>query len=106
LGAVSALGMRSVLFHQFWSCVLGTGAVVLIGLTGHKIAGPRVGLIAAGIAAITPSFWVNDALLMSEPLVLVVVALVFLLADRYRHRPSVGAAAGLGVAHGVPVLTR
>lgn len=106
LGAVSALGMRSVLFHQFWSCVLGTGAVVLIGLTGRKIAGPRVGLIAAGIAAITPSFWVNDALLMSESLVLVVVALVLLLAYRYRHRPSVGAAAGLGVATGVSVLTR
>src|SRR5262249_16934754 len=97
---------RSVLLHQFWSCVLGTGAVVLIGLTGRKIAGPRVGLIAAGIAAITPSFWVNDALLMSESLVLLVVAPVLLLAHRYRHRPSDGAAPARAVATAVAVRPR
>ncbi len=106
LGIVSALGMRSVLFHQIWTCVLGAGAVALVGLTGREMAGPRVGLLAAGIAAVAPTFWVNDPLLMSESLVLAVVALVLLLAYRFRRRPAVGSAAVLGVAVGLAVLTR
>jgi 4-amino-4-deoxy-L-arabinose transferase-like glycosyltransferase len=49
---------------------------------------------------------VNDALLMSESLVLVVVALVLLLAYRFHSRPTVVSAAVLGIATGIAVLTR
>jgi 4-amino-4-deoxy-L-arabinose transferase-like glycosyltransferase len=106
LGIVSALGMRSVLFHQLWSCVIGGAAVALVGFTGLEVAGRRVGLLAAAIAAIVPTFWVNDALLMSESLVLAVVALVLLLAYRFCRRPTLVSAAALGVATGITVLTR
>jgi 4-amino-4-deoxy-L-arabinose transferase-like glycosyltransferase len=106
LGVVSTLGMRSVLFHQLWSCVMGGAAVALVGLAGREMAGERVGLVAAVIAAVSPTFWVNDALLMSESLVLVVVALVLLLAYRFHRRPTVVSAATLGVATAIAVLTR
>jgi 4-amino-4-deoxy-L-arabinose transferase-like glycosyltransferase len=106
LGIVSALGMRSVLFHQLWSCLIGGVAVALVGLTGRDIGGQRAGLLAAAIAAVAPTFWVNDALLMSESLVLVVVALVLLLAYRFHSRPTVVSAAVLGIATGIAVLTR
>jgi 4-amino-4-deoxy-L-arabinose transferase-like glycosyltransferase len=106
LGIVSALGMRSVLFHQLWSCVIGGAAVALVGFTGLEVAGRRVGLLAAAIAAVIPTFWVNDALLMSESLVLAVVAFVLLLAYRFCRRPTLVSAAALGVATGIAVLTR
>jgi 4-amino-4-deoxy-L-arabinose transferase-like glycosyltransferase len=106
LGIASVLGMRSVLFHQLWSCAIGGVAVALVGFTGREVAGPRVGLLAAGIAAVAPTFWVNDALLMSESLVLAVVALVLLLAYRFRSRPTIASAAALGVATAIAVLTR
>jgi 4-amino-4-deoxy-L-arabinose transferase-like glycosyltransferase len=106
LGIVSAMGVRSVLFHQLWSCVIGSLAVALVGFTGREIGGPRAGLLAAGIAAVAPTLWVNDALLMSESLVLVVVALVLLLAYGFHRRPTVVSAAAVGVAAGIAVLTR
>jgi 4-amino-4-deoxy-L-arabinose transferase-like glycosyltransferase len=106
LGGVSALGMRSVLFHQLWSCLIGGVAVVLVGFTGREVAGQRAGLLAAAIAALAPTFWVNDALLMSESLVLVVVGLVLLLAYRLHRRPSLVSAAALGVATAIAILTR
>ena len=34
--------------HMLWSSLLGVGTIVVCGLTGREIAGPRPGLIAAG----------------------------------------------------------
>jgi 4-amino-4-deoxy-L-arabinose transferase-like glycosyltransferase len=103
LAIFSWLGLDSVNAHRVVSCVLGTSAVVLIGLLGRRVGGDRVGLIAAALAAVYPALWMLDASLRSESLYLPLVALVLLLAFRVRDWRG---AALLGVAIGLAALTR
>jgi asparagine N-glycosylation enzyme membrane subunit Stt3 len=55
-----------------WACsswgsvAIGTCTIVVIGLVANRLAGPRAGLLAAGIAAVYPNLWMNDGLVMSE----------------------------------------
>ena len=106
LAVTSVVGLQSVVVHQLWSCLLGAAAVALTGLAGREVAGPRAGLIAAAIAAVSPSFWFNDALLMSESMTLAVTVLIVFLAYRLLGRPSWPVAASLGGACGLAMLTR
>jgi 4-amino-4-deoxy-L-arabinose transferase-like glycosyltransferase len=106
LAATSVVGLQSVLVHQLWSCLLGAGAVALTGLAGREIAGPRAGLIAAAIVAISPTFWFSDTLLMSESMTVAVTAAVIYLAYRFLRRPTPLLAALLGVACAIATLTR
>jgi len=106
LAIPSLFRLRSVLDHQIWSCIIGAGTVVLVGITGREIAGRRVGLIAAVVAAVYPNFWFVDSVVMSETLILFTTALTILLAYRFARRPSLGLAIGLGVAVGIAALTR
>ena len=99
LAVPSALGLDSVDVHRVVSCVLGTAAVVLIGLLGRRVGGDRIGLIAAALAAVYPALWMLDASLRSESLYLPLIALVLLLA--YEQRPVL-----LGIAIGLAALTR
>lgn len=93
--------------------VFGTLLVLLVGLLGRRVgrAVPRVnadavGLVAAGIAAISPNLWVNDGLIMSETLTGVAVVAACLLAFALWDRPTLLRAAGLGVLCGVVTLAR
>lgn len=106
LALVSKLGLRSVLDHQVWSCVIGTGTVALVGMAGRQIGGKRLGLVAAGLAAVYPNLWMWDGLVLSETLGLFVTALIIVMAYRLWERKTVGAAALLGVACGLGALTR
>jgi 4-amino-4-deoxy-L-arabinose transferase-like glycosyltransferase len=103
LAIPSALGLDSVDAHRVVSCLLGASAVVLIGLLGRRVGGPRVGLIAAAIAAVYPALWMLDASVRSESLYLPLIALVLLLAYQVT---SWRRAALLGVAIGLAALTR
>ena len=60
----------------------GVGAVVVLGFVGRRYGGERLGLVVAGVAAVNPLLWINDALVMSESLTVFVVALVLLAALR------------------------
>ncbi|HEV3451321.1 MAG TPA: family 43 glycosylhydrolase [Acidimicrobiia bacterium] len=106
LAVPSAFGLRTVLEHQLWSCVLGTATVGVVGLVGKTIANRRVGLIAALLAAIYPNLWLNDSLVMSETLILLTTAVVVLAAYKLWQRPRPAIAAGLGAAIGAAALTR
>ena len=106
LAVPSALGLRTVLEHQLWSCVLGTATVGVVGFAGKTIAGRRVGLIAAFLAAIYPNVWLNDSLVMSETLILLTTAIVVLVAYKFWQRPRPALAIGLGAAIGAAALTR
>jgi peptidoglycan/LPS O-acetylase OafA/YrhL len=106
LAAASLVGLRSFLAHQLWSCVLGAAAVAMTGIAGRRVAGPRVGLLAAGIAAVYPNFWFNDGLVMSETLILLVASTTIWVAYRFWDRPSRGTALALGAVVGVATLTR
>lgn len=85
-------------------CALGT--VVVVGLVGRRLAGERAGLLAALAAAIYPNLWANDALLLSETLYALTIALVLLCAYRLWDDPRPREAALLGAALGVATLTR
>jgi len=106
LALPSLLRLRSVLDHQMWSCIIGAGTIVVVGFAGKEIAGPRVGLAAAAIAAVYPNIWFYDSVVMSETLILFTTALTILIAYRFARQPSVCLAIGLGVSVGITALTR
>jgi 4-amino-4-deoxy-L-arabinose transferase-like glycosyltransferase len=86
--------------------LVGVAAVFVIGLLGDRFAGPRVGLLAAGIAAVYPNLWVNDSLVMSESLAVLIVAGALVVALDFDRRPSGWRAAALGALAGLGTLTR
>jgi 4-amino-4-deoxy-L-arabinose transferase-like glycosyltransferase len=106
LATVSWLGGTGVLVHRAVGCLVGAVAIVLIGLLGRRVAGPRVGFAAAAIAAVYPVLIGADGSLMSEPLSGVFVLAALLLAFRLRDQPSAPIAAALGVAIALAALTR
>ena len=106
LGAFSWLGLRSFFAHQVIGCALGALGVGAMGLAGRRIAGERVGLIVAGLTAISPDVFFFDPVVVSETLVVSTTALVLLTAYRWWDRPSTRAAAWFGLAVGVAALVR
>ncbi len=106
LASSTWLGFGGVLHHQIATAVLGTGTVVVVGLLGRRLGGPRAGLIAAGFAAIYPNLWFSDVFLMSESLSIFATAVAVLIAYRCVSRPSLGAMALLGAVCGVATLSR
>jgi 4-amino-4-deoxy-L-arabinose transferase-like glycosyltransferase len=63
-------------------------------------------LIAAGIAAIYPNLWVSDGLVMSESVSCLVIALALLATLVWADRPTLRAAALVGVTVGLGALAR
>lgn len=106
LAAVSWFGGTSALTHRLASCVLGAGGVVVIGLVARRIAGDRAALISAGVAAVYPMLWINDGMLVSESMYVLVVAAILLAAYRLWESRSVLDAVLLGGAIGLGALTR
>ena len=107
LAGASELIGTSVEAHRLASCVVGAGTVIALGLLGRRVAGPRVGLIAAGVGAVYPLLWVTDGTVMSESLLGLLTALALLAALRLLDRPeSLGRAAVLGALVGAAALTR
>jgi 4-amino-4-deoxy-L-arabinose transferase-like glycosyltransferase len=106
LAIPSALGLDSYAAHRVFSCLLGAGAIVLIGLLGRRVGGPRIGLAAAAVAAVYPALWMLDSSLRSESLYLPLIALVLLLSYRLLDAPTWSRAALAGLAVGLAALTR
>jgi 4-amino-4-deoxy-L-arabinose transferase-like glycosyltransferase len=106
LAPVSLLVPNELLAQRLFQTLLGAAAVVVIGLLGRRLAGNTAGLVAAGIAAVYPNLWVNDALTMSESLSTLCVAALLLAAVRFADEPSYRTAAWCGVAGGFCVLAR
>jgi 4-amino-4-deoxy-L-arabinose transferase-like glycosyltransferase len=106
LGLVSRLGIDSVLAHRLAACVVGAAAVAVIGLVARRVAGDRAGLVAAGIAAVHPFLWINDADVLSESMLALTTAAVLLAAYAFWRHPSPWRAAGLGAGIALVALTR
>jgi 4-amino-4-deoxy-L-arabinose transferase-like glycosyltransferase len=100
------LGGDVQLWMRFTMAALGTATVLVVGLLGRELAGERVGLLAAAIAAVYPNLWMNDGLLMSETLAALTTAAAVLLAYRLLRRRTTGAALALGAACGFAALAR
>jgi 4-amino-4-deoxy-L-arabinose transferase-like glycosyltransferase len=88
------------------NCVIGTGAVAAIAFLVRRLAGPRVALTAAAVAALYPGLWINDGVLMAESLAALAVATVLFVAYRLHARPSLPGAVCLGLLVGVATLAR
>lgn len=106
LAIPSVLGMKSVLTHMLWSCVLGTGTVWVVGLLGRAVGGARVGIVAAVLAATYPNIWAPDGQLQAETLSMFAAAVALLLAYRYWQQPSGRRLAFVGLACGLGAMAR
>jgi len=105
LAVPSLFGFRSLREQQAFATVIGAATIVLVGLAGRRVAGARVGLVAAGIAAVYPNFWRFERELMSETLVLFGVAVVVLLSYHFWARPSLVRAIAVAIVCGLLALT-
>ena len=100
------LGLKSFLVARIWVCVIGALAVPVIGLAGKEMAGRRVGLVAASLAAIYPNLWLPDESLSAEAVVPLFVGLVLLFAYRFWKQPGWARAVWLGAGLGALILGR
>ena len=100
------LGGHSWLSQQILAACIGSVTVAVVGLAGRRIGGVRVGLLAAGIAALYPGLWVYERALLSETLLLLGIAVMILMAYRFREQPSARFAFLLGIVCGLLALTR
>ena len=106
LAAFSLFGGRSFHIHMIASCLLGAATVFVCGLLGREVAGERAGLIAGIVAALYANLWIQDPLVTSESITMLMVAISVLLAYRLWRAPSLGRAVWFGVACGLASLTR
>ncbi len=86
--------------------LLGALVVLCVGVLGRALAGPWVGLTAAGLAALAPNFWIPSGIVMSETPSMLGMALILLCIVRFQRRPTSGRAVLLGAACGAEALVR
>lgn len=108
---ISVLGGRTWAWHDVVDLVAGTATVWVTGLLGNSVGGggargARLGLIAAGIAAVYPLLIAADGSLRSESVFALFVTLSLLCALRLREDPSVRRAIALGFVIALAALTR
>ena len=106
LSGVYALGGHSALDQRSLGLVLGTITLVLVGLLGKRVGGPRLGLIAAFLYAVYPLMIAVDGDLMSETLYGPLIAGTLLTSFAVIDRPNAWRAIGLGALIGLAALTR
>jgi hypothetical protein len=95
----------SHLAMRFTMTLIGLGTVVVLGLLGRAVGGSTVGVVAAGIAALYPNLWMNDGILMSESITILLTAAILLCVYRTLDRGSWPWIAGLGALSGLLALT-
>ena len=102
----SFLGMRSTLSHQIASAFLGSASIAVVGYVARKMRGDVVGLIAAAIAMLHPSFWSWDGMILSETLaILASASLLLFFVSSTRYKSNRWYILG-GVLAGVAILSR
>jgi 4-amino-4-deoxy-L-arabinose transferase-like glycosyltransferase len=118
LAGLDLLGLDSLASHRVVLSLVAAVSVVLVGLLGRRVAGPRAGLIAAGLAAVYPGFFMLAGVAMSEALYVPLIALTLLatyalldLADAQREAGGVSprmllTAIALGALIGLATLDR
>jgi 4-amino-4-deoxy-L-arabinose transferase-like glycosyltransferase len=106
LAIPSTLGFDTFREHVVAGTILGSLTCGVVGFAGRAVAGRRVGIVAAFIAAVYANLWINDALVMSETITALLAAFVIWFAYRFWQAPSVKHAVLFGFACGLASLTR
>jgi 4-amino-4-deoxy-L-arabinose transferase-like glycosyltransferase len=88
LAMFSLVGFKGATAHLLASALVGVLTVVIVGLIGRELVGPRGGLIAAALAALYPNLWAYDGALESETMAQLGVALILLAAYVWWREPS------------------
>jgi 4-amino-4-deoxy-L-arabinose transferase-like glycosyltransferase len=104
--AIGLAQSTTQLIVRFQMLLTGLAGIVLMALLARRLAGEAAGLIAAGIAALYPYLWVNDALIMSESLAVLAVVGALLLTFRLADDARIRTALALGLVCGVAALAR
>lgn len=92
----SLIGLRSVLSHQLVSQPIGLTTIVLCAIAGRRLWNERVGVVAACIVAVHPSFWSWDGMVLQEPLAILATVLLILAYLPLLPRRLGGSAADSG----------
>ncbi len=100
------LGQHDWFRQQLLDCAIGATTVAVIGLAGRRMVGDRVGLLAAGIAALYAGLWIFERAILSETLLLLAVSVTILLAYRFRAHPSLAGVILLGGMCGILAMIR
>ncbi len=110
LAVFDLLGIESRTGQRLMGSLIAASAIVLIGLLGRAIGGPAVGAVAAWISAVYPHFVVYGGSLLSEGVMLAILALVLLGVVRARSAPDEARAMRwwltVSVAMAAAVMTR
>lgn len=106
LALVDVAGGDSVRAQRLITAVLGTATVVLVALTGRRVRGPTVGLVAGGLAAVYPMLFQADGALVAESLYAVLVSGLLLATYQAIDAPSASTWIVAGVLAGLAALTR
>jgi 4-amino-4-deoxy-L-arabinose transferase-like glycosyltransferase len=106
LSVTSWFGGTGWTAHRVTSSVIGAATVLVLGLVGRRLAGPRAGLLVAILAAVYPNLWMIDGTLFPEGLFALTIGLTILTAYRFRSAPTLPNAALLGGMIALAALTR
>jgi hypothetical protein len=109
LSIFDLVGIRSIAGHRIALGVIGALTAVFVGMIAWRLAGRHgkvAGLTAAMFIALSPLFWLNESLAMSEAVYVPVVAGVIAAAYGLHRHPTWRRAAVLGVLVGLATLTR
>ena len=106
VAAAATLGVRSADGQALFTAAIGALTVVVVGLLGRRVAGARVGLVAAAIVAFHPLLVQIDGALGSESPYLFLVALLLLATVWACESPSLGRWFVVGLVAGLAALTR
>jgi 4-amino-4-deoxy-L-arabinose transferase-like glycosyltransferase len=88
------------------SVLIGSLTVVVVGFLGREVLGWKLGVVAAFLAAIYANLWINDALVLSETLAALAIALFTLFAYKFWKHPTWRNAAWFGFFGALAILTR
>ena len=97
---------RGMTSQRLVMAALGALVVLCVGLLGRAVAGPWIGVTAAGLAAVVPDFWIPSGIIMSETPAMLMTALTLLALVRLLRSPDLWSAALVGAACGAVALTR
>jgi hypothetical protein len=99
-------GLQSIDAQRIALSIVVSSGVLVMGILGRATAGPAVGLVAAGVAAVNPFWFQSSGILMSESIYLVAIPLLLLISLECLDQPSVWRFLALGIAIAIAVLIR
>ena len=86
----SFVGLTSIGAHQVATLIVCAACVPLFGALGRRLGGEKVGIVAALIGALHPAMWGWSQMIMSEPLAVLAVLVLLLVALNWRDRAVSG----------------